>query len=199
MHRTICIIPMKEPTLAKTRLSLALDSTERSMIAIKLFRNTISNLLKSTLDIDIIVVTGSMLVREICMEFSLPYITEPPDSDLNKILEESCTWATDKNYKQVIIIPSDLANPNFSLLAKYLYKEADTSDQNKLTIFPSYDGGTNCLITSLPILYSLQYGKGSALKHIEIAKSHGYHTELIDTEAFRLDIDTIEDLQLMEK
>jgi 2-phospho-L-lactate guanylyltransferase (CobY/MobA/RfbA family) len=48
-------------------------------------------------------------------------------------------------------------------------------------------------------LYPLQYGKGSALKHIDIAIGHGYQTELVDTEAFRLDIDTIEDLQLMEK
>jgi 2-phospho-L-lactate guanylyltransferase (CobY/MobA/RfbA family) len=48
-------------------------------------------------------------------------------------------------------------------------------------------------------MYPLQYGKGSALKHIAIAKDYGYQTELVDTEAFRLDIDTIEDLQLMEK
>jgi len=199
MHKTICIIPMKEPALAKTRLSLALGIDERSKIAIKLFRNTISNLLKCSLDIDIIVVTGSTLVREICLEFSIPYITEPVNSDLNKILEESCNWAHGNSYKQVIIIPSDLANPNFSLLAKYTLKDTDTTIQNKLTIFPSYDGGTNCLISSLPILYPLQYGKGSALKHIDIANSHGYKTELVDTEAFRLDIDTIEDLHLMEK
>ena len=198
MHKTVCIIPMKEPALAKTRLSLALDPEERSKIAIKLFRNTISNLIKSNLDIDIIVVTGSLLVREICMEYSIQYITESVNSDLNKILEESCLWAHEKNYKQTIIIPSDLASPNFSLLANYTLKDNDPN-QNKLTIFPSYDGGTNCLITSLPILYPLQYGKGSALKHISIAKDYGYHTELVDTEAFRLDIDTIEDLQLMEK
>ena len=198
MHKTVCIIPMKEPALSKTRLSLALDPEERSKIAIKLFRNTISNLLKSSLDIDIIVVTGSLLVREICMEYSIQFITERVNSDLNKILEDSCLWALEKNYKQTIIIPSDLASPNFSLLANYTLKDNDPN-QNKLTIFPSYDGGTNCLITSLPILYPLQYGKGSALKHIAIAKDYGYHTELVDTEAFRLDIDTIEDLQLMEK
>ena len=198
MHKTVCIIPMKEPALAKTRLSLALDKEERSKIAIKLFRNTISNLIKSNLDIDIIVVTGSLLVREICLEYSIKFITEPANSDLNKILEESCRWAFEKNYKQAIIIPSDLANPNFSLLTNYTWKDTDPN-QKKLTIFPSYDGGTNCLITSLPILYPLQYGKGSALKHIDIAIGHGYQTELVDTEAFRLDIDTIEDLQLMEK
>lgn len=198
MHKTVCIIPMKEPALSKTRLSLALDPEERSKIAIKLFRNTISNLLKSSLDIDIIVVTGSLLVREICMEYSIQYIAETVNSDLNKILEDSCLWAHEKNYKQAIIIPSDLASPNFSLLANYTLKD-NYPNQNKLTIFPSYDGGTNCLITSLPIMYPLQYGKGSALKHIEIAKDYGYQTELVDTEAFRLDIDTIEDLQLMEK
>jgi 2-phospho-L-lactate/phosphoenolpyruvate guanylyltransferase len=198
MHKTVCIIPMKEPALAKTRLSLALDPEERSKIAIKLFRNTISNLIKCNLDIDIIVVTGSLLVREICREYSIQFITERVNSDLNKILEESCLWAHDQNYKQAIIIPSDLATPNFSLLANYTLKNMD-ANQNKLTIFPSYDGGTNCLITSLPILYPLQYGKGSALKHIAIAKDYGYQTELVDTEAFRLDIDTIEDLQLMEK
>ena len=189
---------MKEPALAKTRLSLALDPEERSKIAIKLFRNTISNLIKCNLDIDIIVVTGSLLVREICREYSIQFITERVNSDLNKILEESCLWAHDQNYKQAIIIPSDLATPNFSLLANYTLKNMD-ANQNKLTIFPSYDGGTNCLITSLPILYPLQYGKGSALKHIAIAKDYCYQTELVDTEAFRLDIDTIEDLQLMEK
>jgi 2-phospho-L-lactate guanylyltransferase len=189
---------MKEPALAKTRLSLALDFEERSKIAIKLFRNTISNLLNSSLDIDIIVVTGSSSVREICMEYSIQFITEKVNSDLNKILEDSCLWALEKNYKKAIIIPSDLANPNFSLLAKYTLKDNDLN-QNKLTVFPSYDGGTNCLITSLPILYPLQYGRGSALKHISIAKDYGYQTELVDTEEFRLDIDTIEDLQLMEK
>ncbi len=198
MHATVCILPMKDPARAKSRLSIAIEPEERSKLAIKLFKKTITNLLKSNLKLDLVVVTGSEVVLDICKQFGVKTIEEPKNSDLNKILEEACQWANGKHYKQAIIIPSDLANPNFLLLNKFMNFHSEENIK-KITIFPSYDGGTNCLITSLPILYPLQYGKGSALKHIEKAMSFGYQSELLDIEEFRLDIDTIEDLQLMEK
>lgn len=174
---------------------MALSSGERSHLAIQLFRSTILTLQNSKLDLDTVVVTGSEKIREICLEYSVQTLPEAINSDLNQILGEACRCAYEYNYKQIILIPSDLANPNFQILKQFTDSPIN---ENHLTIFPSYDGGTNCLISTLPILFPFQYGKGSAMMHIEMGRKHGYITELVDIESFRLDIDTIEDLKSVE-
>ena len=182
MKDLLFIIPMKDPAVAKSRLSEVLPDAMRARLAMALFRRMLGFLAEARPDVDVLVVSESEKIKAA----TAGYFLRQKGSGLNEAVTEGAAWAAAKGYGAVCVIPADLADPNADDLARLLALGEGVS------IAPAHDGGTNALLVSPPEAISFHFGKGSCLAHQRAAK--GLPCTIMPLESFRYDIDTSADL-----
>ncbi|MBL1435221.1 MAG: 2-phospho-L-lactate guanylyltransferase [Rhodobacteraceae bacterium] len=182
MKNLLFIVPMKDPALAKTRLSEVLTDGVRARLAMALFRRTLDFLAEAQPDVDVLVVSESEVIEAEVKGFFLRQVS----TGLSEAVTEGAAWAVAEGYAAICVLPADLADPSAEDLARLLALGAGIS------IAPAHDGGTNALLVSPPDAISFHYGKGSCLAHQRAAA--GRPCTIIPLESFRYDIDTSDDL-----
>ncbi len=189
MKELLFVIPMKDPLVGKSRLSSVLSAPARARLAMALFRQVLGFLKRNQPGHDILVVTGSEEVAKAATELGALILNETA-TGLNEAVTEAALWAK-PNYQSICILPADLADPEAADLAQLL---GYPREGRTITIAPSQDGGTNCLIASPPDVIAFRYGPGSSLAHqSEAEKSHAACT-IAPLSSFAHDIDTSADL-----
>jgi len=182
MKDLLFIIPMKDPAVAKSRLSEVLPDAVRARLAMALFRRTLGFLEAAQPDVDVLVVSESEAIEVEATGFFL----RQTGTGLNEAVAEGAAWAVVKGYGAICVLPADLADPSADDLARLLALGAGIS------IAPAHDGGTNALLVSPPDAISFHFGKGSCLAHQRAAA--GQPCTIMPLESFRYDIDTSADL-----
>ena len=182
MKDLLFIIPMKDPTVAKSRLSEVLPDAVRARLALALFRRTLSFLAKAQPDVDVLVVSESKAIEVEATGLFLQQIGQ----GLNAAVSEGAAWATEQGYEAICVLPADLADPSEDDLARLL------ALGRGICIAPAHDGGTNALLVSPPDAIAFHFGGGSCLAHQRA--SAGKPCTIIPLESFRYDIDTSADL-----
>jgi len=182
MKDLLFIIPMKDPAVAKSRLSEVLPDAVRARLAMALFRRTLGFLAAAQPDVDVLVVSESAAIEAEATGFFL----RQSGVGLNEAVAEGAAWAVAKGYGAICVLPADLADPSADDLARLLALGAGIS------IAPAHDGGTNALLVSPPDAISFHFGKGSCLAHQRAAA--GLPCTIMPLESFRYDIDTSADL-----
>ncbi len=182
MKDLLFVIPMKDPALAKSRLSEVLTDAVRARLAMALFRRTLGFLAEAQPDVDVLVVSESEVIKA----ETTGYFLRQTGSGLNEAVTEGAAWAAVRGYAAICVLPADLADPSAEDLARLLALGAGVS------IAPAHDGGTNALLVSPPDAISFCYGKGSFLAHQRAAA--GQPCTIMPLESFRYDIDTSADL-----
>ena len=182
MKDLLFVIPMKDPAVAKSRLSEVLPDAVRARLAMALFRRMLGFLAEAQPDVDVLVVSESEKIKAA----TAGYFLRQKGNGLNEAVTEGAAWAAAKGYGAVCVIPADLADPNADDLARLLALGEGVS------IAPAHDGGTNALLVSPPEAISFHFGKGSCLAHQRAAK--GLPCTIMPLESFRYDIDTSADL-----
>ena len=182
MKDLLFIIPMKDPAVAKSRLSEVLPDAVRARLAMALFRRMLGFLAGAQPEVDLLVVSESdAIAAEVA-----GYFLRQKGEGLNTAVTEAATWAKAHGYGAICVLPADLADPSAADLARLLALGEGVS------IAPAHDGGTNALLVSPPDAISFHYGKGSCLAHQRAAA--GLPCTIIPLESFKYDIDTSADL-----
>ncbi len=182
MKDLLFIIPMKDPAVAKSRLSEVLPDAVRARLAMALFRRMLGFLAEAQPEVDVLVVSESdVIAAEVCGLFLKQHGT-----GLNAAVTEGAAWAKAQGYAAICVLPADLADPSAADLARML------ALGKGVNIAPAHDGGTNALLVSPPDAISFHYGKDSCLAHQCAAT--GLPCTIIPLESFRYDIDTSADL-----
>jgi 2-phospho-L-lactate guanylyltransferase len=189
MKELLFVIPMKDPKKGKSRLSSVLPAAARARLAMALFRQVLRFLKDHQPSHDVLVVTGSDAVAKTTSELGAQILNEK-STGLNKAVSQAAIWAK-PNYKSICILPADLADPEAADLAQLL---ACPRDGRFVTIAPSHDGGTNCLIASPPDVIVFRYGPASSLAHQKEAEKCGAACTIAPLSSFAYDIDTSADL-----
>jgi len=182
MKDLLFIIPMKDPAVAKSRLSTVLPDAVRARLAMALFRRTLEFLAEAQPEVDVLVVSESEAIEA---EVTGLFLRQSGNG-LNEAVTEGAAWAAAKSYGSICVLPADLADPSAGDLARLL------ALGEGVNIAPAHDGGTNALLVSPPDAISFNYGKGSCLAHQRAAA--GLPCTIIPLESFRYDIDTSADL-----
>ncbi len=190
MKELLFVIPMKDPAKGKSRLSSVLPAAARARLAMALFRQVLRFLKDHQPGHDVLVVTGSDAVAKTAVDHGAQILNETA-TGLNKAVSEAAIWAKTR-YKSICILPADLADPEAADLAQLLKYPRDG---RFVTIAPSHDGGTNCLIASPPDVIAFRYGPGSSLAHQFEAEKCGAACTIAPLSSFAYDIDTSADLQ----
>lgn len=190
MKELLFVIPMKDPGKGKSRLSSVLPAAARARLSMALFRQVLRFLKDHQPRHDVLVVTGSRKVTEAATDHGAQILNEK-STGLNKAVSQAADWARSR-YKSICILPADLADPEAADLARLLRYPRNG---RYITIAPSHDGGTNCLIASPPDVIVFRYGPGSSLAHQKEAGKNNAACTIAPLSSFAYDIDTSADLQ----
>jgi len=187
MKNTLIVVPMKEPSLAKTRLADTLDAIARAKLARFLYRRTLAVLgpIANQTGSDLAVVTKSQDARGIAQDANCAVIDEGSGkSSLSAAASLAAQWAERRGYGRLCLIPADLIAPDPADLRALLASVAD------VVICPSQDHGTNALLVSPPTAIGFHYGPHSAERHHAEALGKGLNAVFRDFESLSFDIDT---------
>lgn len=198
--KRLVVIPMKDPSRAKTRLGTALDADARAALALALFNATVTHLrgaleLLPEGEVEIAVVTSSPLIARLARGLGLHLIDETPAESgadgLSAALETAADWATARGYAALCILPGDLAEPKPADLARLLSHDLSGG---QAVLCPASDLGTNALLVPLPCPFRFLYGVKSAVAHRQAAEAAGLCPVILPLDSLRADVDTVEDL-----
>ena len=186
MKTTLFLVPMKDPSVAKTRLSGSLNTDARRKLAEALYKRTLAFLtpIARRAQADLAVVTGASRPAEIARDLGVTTIPEPFGADLNAALQNAASFASRRGYARICIIPADLAAPRADDLETLLHLDGD------VVICPSQDGGTNALLVSPPSAIDFQFGLGSARRHMQAGRARGLSVRQVTCDSLSFDIDT---------
>lgn len=189
------VVPMKDPSLSKTRLGDTLPPKARAALARTLFRQTLRVLRMVDADLHVVVVTSSDAIRQISYPFRAHLLDDPVMLDtgegLTKAAEAGAAYAAHHRFSSVCILPGDLADPAIDdLQTLFALPRPDGS----AIIVPAHDGGTNALLVSPPDAMSFSYGPGSCAAHQGIAEKAGLSCLIKPLPSLLYDVDRSSDL-----
>lgn len=203
--KTLVVVPMKDLSRAKTRLSDHLDSNQRADVAAELFLQTLTFLMtaqqQNSLTFDIAVVTSSVDIAEKVNAHGLHLIFEDCENGLNEALSFAAHWAIERSYSTLCVLPADIAAPDIGEFERLL---GLSSSAKSVVLCPALDYGTNVLIATPPDVIEFTYGSNSFLKHQAQAAARNIDCVIAPSFPFSKDVDRMEDLtqhlpQLLEK
>ncbi|KIC23966.1 2-phospho-L-lactate guanylyltransferase [Leisingera sp. ANG-M6] len=194
--KRLAVIPMKDPSKAKTRLAVALTPQERRVLAEGLFQATVAKLQEALARLpggtaDIAVVSNSPVIARIARQGGLICIDDQDPGALSLAVEAAAVWAAQQGYSALCVLPGDLAAPSTDDLTRLL---AHPLDNNSALFCPAKDLGTNALLAPLPCPFPFRYGPKSLVAHLHAAEAAGLCPRVLPLASLRIDVDTAEDL-----
>ena len=186
MTKTLIVVPMKDLSASKTRLSGMLSNSARTRLVSLLYQKTLNFLIPvAALEkVEIAVVTNCKYAKNIAKKLGVQIIEEPSNLGLSDAILHSAITAKAMGFERLCIIPADLAAPLESDLIAMLNSKA------AVTICPSNDLGTNALVVSPPDVIPFRYGFKSSLSHLQEANQKGIRARIMKLDSLTFDIDT---------
>ncbi|WP_119308566.1 2-phospho-L-lactate guanylyltransferase [Cohaesibacter haloalkalitolerans] len=204
-EKLLILIPMKDPSRAKSRLASGLSEGERSTLSLMLFKAVVERIktalasadhLKAQIDvIDIAVVSSSEVIRQVAEELDILFLPEAGDTGLNDALQAASECALKQGYGRLCILPGDLADPTAQDIVSLLSYPVDV---RTIIVCPSEDLGTNALVVPLPSPMPFSFGPDSFSRHFSQAADLGLMPVILPLKSLRRDIDTMADLSYLD-
>jgi 2-phospho-L-lactate guanylyltransferase len=186
------IVPVKNPSNAKTRLSGLLGPVERHRLAEVMFSDVARALSGVRLAQRIFVVTNDRVASEAarCVGFEVLFESSQHSESA------SVDWASSKleagGYDLVMRLPADIPMVTAADIDGLL--EIELSRPGALMV-PSREGtGTNAIVRMPPTLFRSHFGPGSLQLHSAEAREQGVAPVVLSNERIGLDIDEPRDL-----
>ncbi len=192
--RTLAVVPVKNLSCAKSRLSF-LGMQERRNLVLSLLTETIDTL-RAVMNSDIVIIGSDRETKEIAARKWIFYLEEK-EQDLNTALFQSAEWAEQSGYFALLVVPIDLPllvpNDIFSVLEL-------AAEGNFMVIAPnSKQNGTNLLCIRLFHDFRFCFGADSYRRHLDQAAVCGMKSKVYYSTRTCLDLDTYNDWLFWEK
>ena len=186
------VIPVKQISQAKQRLSKILSPVERRDFFSAMLEDVLSIMVKIDFFEKIILATNCPHAISIAGRHGITHFETGPDDGLNLAAGETVNHLIENGISDMFLIPADIP-----LITEEEINSAIKAHPSapSLTIVPSRDKlGSNCLLLSPPSMMPLKFGPNSYFRHLEIAKSNGLKINPMELPGFGLDIDEPADL-----
>jgi 2-phospho-L-lactate guanylyltransferase len=182
----VALIPVKELSQAKARLSPVLDAAGRRTLALAMFRDVLAAALACDALEGVAVVSRDVEILEEARAAGAEAMPEP--GGLNEALDSAAKRMAERDVARVVTIAADVPLTTPDAVSSALAKPA------RVIVAPSAAGGTNLLVTP-PNAFQLQFGPDSARRHVRAARDAGLSVQVYDAPELTLDIDTPGDLE----
>lgn len=185
---TTVLVPLRSPGVGKTRLASGLDREERAALSGAMLADVIGALRGADLN-DIIVVASGAEAAAAGGALGLDVLVDDASHPgLNAALGQATALVSGRS-ERVLIVVADLACLTADDVHTVLATPAD------VVVAPTADGGTGALVRRPPDIIPVAYGPNSAARHAMAAREAGATLEELDLAGFRLDVDTLDDLE----
>ncbi len=188
------IVPVKDLSKAKERLSSLLSQTERTALAYAMLEDVLTALQSSRLLDRLFVVTLDENAVKLAKCFGAEIIRETKQEEESASVDYASMVCKDMGAKSVLVIPGDAPLVTPEDIDFILEKE---KNQTSVILVPARDElGTNAILRRPPDAIPSRFGYDSFKKHIDEARQRNIFYEIYELPAVALDIDEPEDLRL---
>ncbi len=189
------VIPIKQLTDAKQRLSRMLDASQRQALCQAMLEDVLE--VSATCDLidQIVVVTSDLQVSAVAESYGARILPEPESQGLINAVTYAAEVLASEGTQTMIFLPGDTPLVSVEELEVVLGGATNTGE-NEFIIVPATDlGGSNCLVCSPPNCLSFQFGENSYRLHVEEARSRKIEPTVLRLPGIGLDVDTPEDFE----
>ena len=186
------VIPVKQISQAKQRLSPLLSIEERRNFFSAMLEDVLSMMVKIDFFEKIILATNCPHAISIAGRHGITHFETGPDDGLNQAAGETVNHLLENGIRDMFLIPGDIPLITEEEINSVLKAHPSAPS---LTIIPSRDKlGSNCILLSPPSRMPLKFGPDSYFRHLEIAQTNGLKINPMVFPGFGLDIDEPKDL-----
>lgn len=188
----IALIPVKDLSKAKERLSSALPQVDRTALAYAMLEDVFNALKGSKLLDRIFVVTLDVKAIEIARSHGFEIIEEEEQKGESHSVDYASRICMEKGAESVLVVPGDAPLITSEDIDSVLKREGDNPS---IVLVPARDDfGTNAILRKPPDAIPSRFGEDSFRKHMEEARERGIYFEIYRNSRIALDIDTPDDL-----
>ncbi|GEM_PF-168277 len=195
-YDTAVVVAVQSTDNAKSRLSSGLSPFHRKNLVLSMLEDLLIAI-REVHDGPLVIVTESSEYTELGERFGADIIFD--DGKGFKEAAEAAILHISNNdlSDSIIILPGDLPQAQSSDLNTIL-EILSSPESNVLALSASEDGGTTALGIKPYATFSPQFGPDSASKHRDEANRTGMTIIELSLDSFKIDVDTIDDLMLIE-
>jgi len=187
------IVPVKDLSKAKERLSFLLPQNERTELAYAMLEDVLSALQQSKLADRKFIVTLDVKAIEIASGMGIGVIQETEQNGESASVDYASQIAKNMGATSVLVIPGDAPLITSEDIDFILEGEKDSPS---IIFVPSRDElGTNAILRKPPDAIPSMFGYDSYNKHMNEADNNNIPYESYDNPRIGLDIDRPEDLK----
>jgi len=191
------IVPVKPLRRGKSFLSSVLSEDERTLLNYTMLDNTLKALKMVPEIAQVLVVSRDPAALALARNHGGRTVQEDGNPGLNTALKRATVVAKLYSARGVLIIPADLPLLTGREIAELISRSTNPPE---LIIAPDRRGNsTNALLLCPADLFEIRFGPGSFVYNVQQAMKIGCRVDVFHIEAFSLDIDLPEDLDLFRQ
>jgi 2-phospho-L-lactate guanylyltransferase len=193
---TLAILPIKNLDQAKQRLSSEFDPTPRRALVEAMFSDTLVALRRATALPDVLVISSDSRAQRIAEGYGATVLSDTGTGHNDAALI-GLRRADELGAERALLLPADcpLIEPaELDQLAQW-----PTPERCVLVVPDRHGTGTNALLLHPPDAMAPSFGEGSYARHLGNARAAGIHAETVELPSLALDLDTADDLAVIEQ
>lgn len=185
------LVPVKDLTQAKARLSPLLCPAERQALAAAMLDDVCAALRHASLVERIVLVTSDAYALAVAARWGFDVINEGAARGETGAVELASKVCREQGASSLAVIPGDIP----LLTAADVDAVMQQGSHYDVVIVPSWDSrGTNAVLLRPPDALQLRFGSWSFFPHVKQAKRKGLSYKVLRLPRVALDVDTPEDL-----
>jgi 2-phospho-L-lactate/phosphoenolpyruvate guanylyltransferase len=188
------LVPVKDLSKAKQRLSGILNAEERFELARAMCRDVLETLANWKKRPAVAVVTGDAFARDLAVRFGFEVIADCENAGETDAIEMATAICCGRGESNTLVLPADIPLIESAELGKI--REAAPA-QGALLVPDAARRGTNAAWRAPGNLFPLRFGNDSFLPHLSAAKATGLECIVLDLPGIARDIDRPEDLAVV--
>jgi 2-phospho-L-lactate guanylyltransferase len=185
------LIPVKNLTAAKQRLSAILAPEERLALAQAMCEDVLEAVSHWPKRPAVAVVTSDLFARELAARFGFDVIADGENSSETNAIEMATDVCRERGAASTLVVPADIP----LIESAELERIAGAAPQAGAVLVPDAAGrGTNAAWRSPADLFPLRFGNDSFKPHLASAKATGLPCVVLELPGIARDVDRPEDL-----
>lgn len=189
------LIPIKDPTHAKTRLAELLSEEERRQLAWAMFEDVSRAIATARKPDRVVMVTSFTPAIERARELGWDVLIEESQISESTSVDWASRILSERGFDTVMRLPADLPLVRAEDIDGLLSIELDSPGA---LLVPSREGtGTNAIIRTPPTLFPSRFGPNSLALHKQEAVRVGVECVIVNNARIALDIDEPADVELL--
>lgn len=190
------LVPLKDFSLAKTRLADTLDAGARQGLALAMARDVVRALTRACTVSRVVMVSDIPGLPGLIGLESVDCFDTGEARGLNEDLSRAAAWAQTQGAGHVLIAHADL--PHLTAAGIDRFVATTMPGSQRLRVAASKEGsGTNLLLAPLPLPLPLVFGSHSLPRFLQGAATAGLRIEVRHDPALARDIDETQDLSAL--